>query len=541
MSSERSSDRSLALDCAHAVEPVLERNLASSPFAFAIDGVTPRELQLARGTCWIFAAVAVLEHSYRQQGIARGWLKPNQYLRLSEQAFGIAVLDLCTQYNATCGQMVGHEIWSGGQMIPLDTEGGQAYLLYYLHSLGAGMGALPWSVCPYQAQPGSDDKCDGLDAARKTNPLRFTIRSMRTFYERQSVKETLRQGRALALSTSMVTVRYLLPCTARSADILNCDPDDADQCVACPIERAFANVPCCIESEREMVTMEGSFFRLPAGSYPEPINEGGHAMTVVGYSDHFRTRHGYVGGFILKNSWWDGLPPAPSWKHARGSHSIAYFTQTISAEDEARICPNSHSPRSWVRCDDLEECRSKPMNIIAARDSKPLNLVCIDSSPFLHGLCRAGERFFLKSLQRWEGDLYTTCFLRDAEPHASAKVSAAKSGKPLCIPPVPLEDLALVFAPIEEERRPNHPDLCGFYFFPYELLESINAETFGFQVNDMHVEWAQEAYAFNSEQYSKLNYTLVNLDTYTQESPDFRDPVPFPISDEKPKKKKLHP
>eukprot|EP00965_Chrysotila_dentata_P090305 2979806-Pleurochrysis_carterae.AAC.2 len=123
MSSERSSERSLALDCARAVEPVLERNLASSPFAFAIDGVTPRELQLARGTCWIFAAVAVLEHSYRQQGIARGWLKPNQYLRLSEQAFGIAVLDLCTQYNATCGQMVGHEIWSGGQMIPLDTEG----------------------------------------------------------------------------------------------------------------------------------------------------------------------------------------------------------------------------------------------------------------------------------------------------------------------------------------------------------------------------------------------------------------------------------
>ena len=55
-----------------------------------------------------------------------------------------------------------------------------------------------------------------------------------------------------------------------------------------------------------MHTMGGEFFFLPDLSLQL---EGGHAVNIVGYSDTFQTEHGHTGGWIVKNSWWDGLPP----------------------------------------------------------------------------------------------------------------------------------------------------------------------------------------------------------------------------------------
>ena len=66
------------------------------PHKFAVDLVTPRKTQDLRGTCWDFATIAVLEQTYRAQGIANGWLAPESYVAFSEQAYGADVLRLCT-------------------------------------------------------------------------------------------------------------------------------------------------------------------------------------------------------------------------------------------------------------------------------------------------------------------------------------------------------------------------------------------------------------------------------------------------------------
>lgn len=50
---------------------------------------------------------------------------------------------------------------------------------------------------------------------------------------------------------------------------------------------------------------------------------------------------------------------------------------------------------------------------------------------------------------------------------------------------VPIDDIALVVAPIEEQRYLNDPDLCGHYFFPYEMAEGMNAAFGGFEVDKM--------------------------------------------------------
>ena len=139
-------------------------------------GVTPVTLQMARGTCWVFAAVAVLEHSYRMQGIARGYLDPDQYVRLSEQVFGIAVLDACSElgHNESC--LIGDEVWVGNQLMPIDTQGGSPTMLYWLKSLER-RAALPHSVCNYTETAGHDHECPGL-AAR--SPTRCASRRARS-------------------------------------------------------------------------------------------------------------------------------------------------------------------------------------------------------------------------------------------------------------------------------------------------------------------------------------------------------------------------
>ena len=275
---------------------------------FEIEGVTPVALQMARGTCWIFAAVAVLEHAYRMQGVASKYLEADQYLRLSEQAFGISILDSCAQLaDESC--LIGDEVWVGNQLKPVDTQGGSASLLFWLKRLET-TAAMPRSVCNYTETSGHDHLCPGLDSALAHSPLSFQTLSITTLFDREDVKAALRRHRrVMSLSTGMVTIRYLIPCTKDTALALQCDPLDASTCMACPLEPAFGGVACCVSASRESNTMRGEFYRLPPVSHPPPVFEGGHAMALVGYSDTYRTAHGFVSAAHLEP---EGAPQGPA-------------------------------------------------------------------------------------------------------------------------------------------------------------------------------------------------------------------------------------
>lgn len=525
------------------VRSVTEQTVHGSIHKFAVEGTTPVELQYGRGTCWAFAAVSVLEFTYRQQGVEKGWLNSSEWVRLSEQAFGIAVLDACLALPGRESCVVGEEVWRGRQLMPTTTDGGEASILFYLTAL-ENTAAFPYSICPYTQKSGQDHECPGLEAAKQSNPLSFSIASITFYYDRTTLKRALLSNRRLmSFSTAMVAVQYMLPCTEETKLALRCDPHDEDKCQPCPLEPAYSRVRCCMPSERESNTMEGEFFRLPAGSHPEPRLEGGHAMALVGFSDNYRTQFGAVGGWILKNSWWDGLPPwklGHSWTHARGSHSIAYFLQEISSADESKTCPNAHSPQVWYQCGGLEHCRSEKAKVFARNANQPLHLTCIDQSPFAHDVCVKDEPLFLNSITSFGGFLKVACFLRDRgattehedQVHdgprrsLSAMLSTAErqaerrrleqSGDLICTPPLPLDDVALIVAPVEAERYPNDPDLCGHYFFPYELVEDINAANGGFEVSDMDVRWPASAYAANAADNQQLNYELLRKDTRVQ-------------------------
>ncbi|GMF80110.1 unnamed protein product [Phytophthora fragariaefolia] len=289
------------------------------PTKFAIDHVTPLKTQDERGTCWDFATVGVLENTYRQQGIARGWLEEDEYMAISEQAYGAEVLRLCAGPPGSPQQVAclipGNGIWKN------TTEGGDATLLMYLMN-GFEDNIYPHSICPYYPDDGNDTVCAALTPEkRKTNPLNFKLKRMDTFMDEVSIKQAMvKHGQAMSLTTATPYTTHYYPCIGELAGEERCNPASTE-CTLCPPELAMTT--CCVPIENgENYNMDGEFITSHVMNV-----EGGHVMTLVGYNDLFRTKQGYTGGFILKNSWFDGIHPALGPMHARGSHSLNAATR----------------------------------------------------------------------------------------------------------------------------------------------------------------------------------------------------------------------
>ena len=129
-----------------------------------------------------------------------------------------------------------------------------------------------------------------------------------------------------------------------------------------------------------MVTMRGEWYYR---NHDVKEELGGHAINIVGYTDTYMDEHGNVGGFIVRNSWSDGLGLAHASK-GRGSHSYLYYMRAISDGDESLVCPNPHSPRSWPTCDELDKCLGDGVAIAGARAFGGVRLLeCIDNGGYL--------------------------------------------------------------------------------------------------------------------------------------------------------------
>ncbi|RLN89134.1 hypothetical protein BBJ28_00022249, partial [Nothophytophthora sp. Chile5] len=193
------------------------------PTKFAVDFVTPLKTQDERGTCWDFATVGVLENSYRQQGIANGWLLEDEYMAISEQAYGAEVLRLCAGPPGSPQQVAcllpGNGIWKN------TTEGGDASLLLYLMN-GLKDNIYPHSLCPYYPDDGNDTSCPALTPEKRTmNPLSVKIKKMDTYFDQVSVKRALLKDRqAMAFTTATPYTTHYYPCIGDLAGEERCNP-----------------------------------------------------------------------------------------------------------------------------------------------------------------------------------------------------------------------------------------------------------------------------------------------------------------------------
>merc|ERR1711865_75739 len=237
--------------------------------------------------------------------------------------------------------------------------------------------------------------------------------------------------------------------------------------------------------------MEGEFFAN------DPSIDGGHAMTLVGW-----------------------------------------FMSDISDTDERQLCPNSYNPRNWYPCagqngvmDDgdasapppshytfdhmVSVCTTHSTVLRAAEQRRVLNLRCQDKD---YCSMDEGSRLFMINATSIAGGLHRMCFLQ--------KVQKVVTG--FCLPPLLVDDVGMFIHPAPEEIKENDLDACGFYFFPYNLIEStssmIGASTYDVQGFD--IQWNPSSYDRGVLNSADKDYSQVRKSTHVQKSERFTGDLP---------------
>jgi len=272
-------------------------------------------------------------------------------------------------------------------------------------------------------------------------------------------------------------------------------------------------------------------------------------MNVVGYNDQFTTKQGQQGGFIIRNSWHDQLyGQNTNGRGARGSHSVAYFMQEISAWDERAICPGPLNPDNWISCveqeagphmrlrkntrapakratdedyDITETCLSeKFMANLLNVSLQPTEFQCTDPA-----ICSNSTdyRYFLISMERnTEQDLAKVCMLQYNKKD--------KTQKTICTPFHIPGQIAYWFKPIDSqlEMLKDDEDLCGYWFWPYEMLSKQVGLYVNFYSTYFDIEWDDMSYLANKKKNPSKDYSFIQDSTFSQKTMDFYGPSPFP-------------
>eukprot|EP00727_Mastigamoeba_balamuthi_P003069 m51a1_g1276 hypothetical protein (570) ;mRNA; f:108271-110372 len=513
------------------VQPAFQANRQQAtpallpPSSFSVPHLLPRFYQEDRGTCWAFGTMGVIEQSYRANGVAKGFLDPESYVRFSVQAYMIQMVYACQQRPDICDVV-------GDGVLKNMTDGGEVWWLYSMGSLSDKL--LPLAVCPY-SDHAHQMECPGMEEALKSNPLRFHVRSLRTAYSVSQIKQQLLTSNSPPSLSTVIWLNVLyFPC---NDPVWSQQPGcSADQRVRCPTDRPYGSV-WCARQESTANSPEGEFY-----DHGNMISDGGHAMPIVGYNDDYVTRQGLKGGFILQNSWHDltyGQNPF-SGRGPRGSHSVAYWMQQISAWQEKALCPNPLNPDNWLSCVNqmpshgararnehgdynLERTclNDRFMEYLISNTLQPHEFVCLDA-----GTCSTDPKyrwFLIDSERSVEQDLMKISMLRYDPATKEQRVVTTPLVNPLLIP--------YMWAPIkaQQERLKNDEDFCGYYFIPYQTFDrmfSMFPQTTNSFLFD--IEWDDSSYLSNAGRFPQYDYSLVKMSTGTQKQLNF-GPTPSPF------------
>merc|ERR1719329_1011796 len=161
-------------------------------------------------------------------------------------------------------------------------------------------------------------------------------------------------------------------------------------------------------------------------------------------------------------------------------------------------------------------CTQHDTKLRAQEERRVLGLVCHDSN---YCSTEPGSRLFLINATNIAGGLHRMCFLQDVHGSLSA----------FCLPPFLIDDVAMFISPAKDEIKDNDRDLCGFYFFPYSLLEStssmVGASTYDVQGFD--IQWNPTSYdRGDAHNVQGLDYSHLRSSTHMQRSHGFTGDLP---------------
>jgi len=462
------------------------------PSKWAYKYPTNRYYQLDKGTCWAFGTIGMLEHSYRENGIRKGFLKENEFVRLNVQSFAILMVDACSKHPSVCNT-------PGDEVINGSTEGGEINWFYSFPFLYDKI--LPSAVCPYTATPETQFECDGMEEALKTNPIKLNITEMITTYNEEQTKDLLLKVKIPVGFGSLIhDTRYYFPCTDEYQTI--CNGPNA-KVVECPEDMQYLAEKCAY-LVYPMYTTDGEF------NYHGVVEpEGGHAMVTIGYNDEFVTHEGCKGGFILKNSWNNSVYGPSVFETARGvrgSHSVKYFMGDLTVEEERKVCPNAQDPLNWYICDDDCVKNEELHNTIINELYQAYKLKCVNPED---KFCVDGFDYYLTSIK---ADDKTPLNHYYVSTFAKYDTNGNKVDT-ITLPSLPTSIIGMIFSPIDEQLEILHDseDFCGHYFFPYCILEKHLPFWGGYVGSHFEVEWDDRSYLVNADQNKDFDYSFALL------------------------------
>ncbi|GAB1227459.1 hypothetical protein ENUP19_0340G0040 [Entamoeba nuttalli] len=515
------------------------------PTSFVTPYQLPRYCQYNRGTCWALATIGLLEQSYRDNGIRKGFLKENEYLRLSPQAYAIDVLNQCALHPEAC---------PGKQGIDNSTEGGYVEWLYAFTDLYDKV--IPESACPYAQENEGQWECVDKEKKQASNPIKFNVTSITTKRNIYDVKKLLFDtNKPVAFDSSLIIGQYAIPTAGH--EMLRAFVKNVDNC-------PNSNNEECMYLEQHEMNPDGEFFIEDT----KAASEGGHAMNIVGYNDHFVNKDGTKGAFIVRNSWLEAvydydanqwifpeekqrkkfnvkankLPPPTPRNYYRGSHSSKYIMQEISEWDERILCPNPNNIQNWDSCvnlavgptkqgvrqniPDSSACFNQTFMMEYAKNyRRPMEFRCLNQ--FTSELCSEedldGSRFFLthKSQSIHNPNLVNFCMLRVNKTDITQQ-------KEFCANDVPFDYVEFLFMPTREymDLLQNNEDYCGFHIWPYSYIERNQKYRGFFDVIHFDITWDDRSYLANKEK--GFDYQYIDSSTKNQaDFPEFIGPEPY--------------
>ncbi|BFU20930.1 hypothetical protein KM1_156400 [Entamoeba histolytica HM-3:IMSS] len=467
------------------------------PNKWAYNYPTNRYYQLDKGTCWAFGIIGMLEHSYRENGIKKGFLKEDEFVRLNVQSFGILMVDACKKYPSVCNT-------PGDDVIFGSTEGGEINWFYSFPFLYDKI--LPSAVCPYTATVDTQFECNGMDEALKTNPIKFNITEMLTTYNEEQTKELLLKVKIpIGFGALIHDAKYYLPCTEEYKNF--CD-ESVYNVIECPENMKYLAEKCAY-IVMPMYSTDGEF------NYHNEIEpEGGHAMVTIGYNDEYVTHEGCKGGFILKNSWNDtvyGPSIANTARGVRGSHSVKYFMNQLTAEEERKVCPNAQDPMNWYVCDDACVTNEELHKTIVNELYQAYKLQCVN--PEEH-FCETGYDYYLTELKADSKSPMNHYYIATFTKYDST----GKKVDTITLPSLPTSIIGMIFTPVEEQLIKLHDseEFCGHYMFPYCILNKHLPFWGGYVGSHFEIEWDDRSYLINKDKYPEFDYKFIEESTFHQ-------------------------
>ena len=462
----------------------------------------PPANQLNRGTCWIFAPTYIFESQYRHQGIMNGLLRSDEYLKLSEEAIGQAVVKFCRE-NPTAGPCIG----SGRQEGRVSSGSVEQYLGYIQTFKTFKKYMLPNTSCLYQdVEDEATIQCPNSTVDAANNPLNFEITKTELRFGIAPVKHMLYEAqKPVTFSIANPVNRYWFRCD----------------------EPIVAESPMCVQKLYQCPNDEENYcgfveYHLSKPHFSEHVFRRGndltlgvpHAIVAVGYNDQFvepvsvnvTQRPPSKGGFILRNSW------------GGHGHSLEYLSGKITREQENSVCPNSDDPLGWIPA--TYECMKKENNPAAcSTDLKKVmmekrivgaqELKCVNATH-----CDTSKRYVL--LRDPASDLPFVRITKTGLPLGSV-IEFSETTEPAVkeITSIPFPYFYYAFE-LAHNRVENDPKHCGYYFFHYDTILEIARQTnpvaATWRAVRIDVDWARESYA--RSRTKKKNYTRVLESTY---------------------------